>query len=245
VVAARWSAANPNVKGRELEDAMQRQSWDPSVKALTAVPQVLQMMSDQVDWTKQLGSEAYLAQPDDVSAAVQRLRARADASGNLKPSNQLNVSRVPAPYPVVVGAAPLPEYIMIEPVQPDIIYVPVYDPWVVYGAWPYPTYRPFYWYPPGYVAAGVLGFGAPIVVGAALWANYNWYSRRVDINVGRFNAFNRVALANTAANQIWQHNPARRGNLSYGGQPQEPLVSSPKDGRGLLYGTDYRLTPLA
>lgn len=215
VVAARWSAANPNVKGRELEDAMQGQSWDPSVKALSAVPQVLQMMNDQLEWTKQLG-EAYLAQPDDVAAAVQRLRARADASGNLKASNQLNVRRVPAPQPVLIGAAAPPDYIIIEPVQPDIIYVPVYDPWLAYGAWPYPAYRPFYWYPPGYVAAGVLGFGAPLVVGAALWSNYNWYSRRVDVNVVRFNSFNRVTLANTAANQIWQHNPARRGNLSYG-----------------------------
>ena len=100
VMAARWSAANPNMKGRALEDAMQAQSWDPSVKALTAVPQVLAMMSDKLDWTQHVG-EAYLAQPDDVAAAIQRLRARADAAGNLKPSNQLKVRRVAAPPPPV------------------------------------------------------------------------------------------------------------------------------------------------
>ena len=214
VMAARWSAANSNLTGRELEDAMQAQTWDASVKALTAVPQTLQMMNDKLDWTKQLG-EAYLAQPDDVTTSIQRLRARADASGNLKASSQLKVSRVPAPPPVFVGAPPEPEYIMIEPVEPDVIFVPIYDPWAVYGVWPYPAYGPFFWYPPGYVSVGVFGFGPPIFVGAALWCNYNWYSRRVEINVARYNAFNRVTLANTAANRTWQHDPGHRGNIAY------------------------------
>jgi hypothetical protein len=98
VVAARWSSSNQNVTGQELEDAMQLQSWDPSVKALCAVPQVLQMMSEKLEWTQQLGA-AYLGQPDDIAAAVQRLRARADASGNLKETNQVKVRRVAAPPP--------------------------------------------------------------------------------------------------------------------------------------------------
>src|SRR6267154_1026093 len=72
VVAARWSSSNQNVTGQALEDAMQLQSWDPSVKGLTAVPQVLQMMSEKLEWTQQLGA-AYLGQPDDIAAAVQRL----------------------------------------------------------------------------------------------------------------------------------------------------------------------------
>jgi hypothetical protein len=95
VMAARWSAENPNVKGPALEGAMQQQAWDPSVKALAAVPQVLTMMSDKLEWTKALG-DAYLAQPDDVAAAVQQLRARADAAGNLKSSNEQQVRRVAA-----------------------------------------------------------------------------------------------------------------------------------------------------
>jgi hypothetical protein len=216
VFAARWVAANPKVTGQALEDSMQQQTWDPSVKALTAVPQVLQMMSDKVEWTRDLG-DAYLSQPDDIAASVQRLRARADASGNLKETSKLKVRRERAPPPAqpVVGVEPLPEYIVIEPVEPDVVYVPVYDPWVVYGVWPYPYYRPFYWYPPGYVTVGIIGFGAPCVVGAAIWARYSWYSRRVTVNVVNYNRFNRVTLANANVNHNWKHDPAHRGSLSY------------------------------
>jgi hypothetical protein len=210
VMAARWSAANPNIKGDQLESAMQQQSWDPSVKALTAVPQVLAMMNDKLDWTQALG-DAYLSQPDDIAAAVQRLRLKAQAAGNLQASNQQRVRRMPAPQPLVIDGRPEPEYIVIEPVDPDVIYVPVYDPYVVYGVWAYPAYRPFYWYPPGYVAVGVFGFGAPYVVGAALWAHYNWESRHVDINIVNYNRFNHTNIVNNAANQAWQHNPAHRG----------------------------------
>jgi hypothetical protein len=216
VVAARWAAANPNVTGQALEDAMQRQNWDPSVKALAAVPQVLQMMSEKVEWTRELG-EAYLAQPDDIAASVQRLRARADASGNLKETSKLKVKRVKAPPPppdVVYVEPPPPEYIVIEPYEPDVLFVPVYDPFIVYGVWPYPYYRPFYWYPPGYVRVAVIGYGAPCLVGAAIWANYHWHSRRVVINVNHYNKYNHVKLANTSANQTWKFNSERR-NLSF------------------------------
>jgi len=208
-MAARWSKANPSMTGPALEEAMQQQPWDPSVKALVAVPQVLAMMSDKLEWTKGLG-DAYLAQPDDIAAAVQQLRARADAAGNLKSSNEQQVRRGPAPSRIV-GEPDLPDYYIIEPVDPDVIYVPIYDPYQVYGVWPYPDYRPFYWYPPGYVAVGVLAFGAPIAVGAALWATYDWRARRVAIDVNRFNTFNHTALAS----QTWQHNPVHRGNLPY------------------------------
>jgi hypothetical protein len=208
-IAARWSKANPSVKGTALEEAMQQQPWDPSVKALAVVPQVLSMMSDKLEWTKALG-DAYLAQPDDIAAAVQQLRARADAAGNLKSSNEQQVRRGPAP-PRIVGEPDLPDYYIIEPVDPDVIYVPIYDPYQVYGVWPYPAYRPFYWYPPGYVPLGVLAFGAPIAVGAALWATYDWRARRVAIDVNRYNTFNRAELAS----QTWQHNPVHRGNLPY------------------------------
>ena len=214
VMAARWSAGNPNVKGQQLEDAMQQQPWDPSIKALTAVPQVLAMMSDKLDWTQMLG-DAYLSQPDDIAAAVQRLRLKAQAAGNLQASSQERIRRVPAPQPIIINGQPEPDYIVIEPVDPTILYVPIYDPFVVYGPWAYPAYRPFYWYPPGYVAVGVIGFGAPFVVGAALWAHYNWESRHVDINVVNYNRFNRTNLINSAANQTWQHNPLHRGNIPY------------------------------
>jgi uncharacterized protein DUF3300 len=207
VVAARWSSSNQNVSGQALEDAMQLQSWDPSVKALCAVPQVLQMMSEKLEWTQQLGA-AYLGQPDDIAAAVQRLRARADASGNLKETNQVKVRRVaaPPPPPAYVGEPLPPEYIVIEPYDPGYLYVPVYDPWVVYGVWPYPAWRPFYWYPPGYVAVGIIGFGAPIIVGSALWASYSWHSRRVEVNVVRYNSFNRTKIVSNGGTATWNKN---------------------------------------
>ena len=96
VMAARWSKDNPDLKGKDLEDAMQQQPWDPSVKGLTAVPQVLAMMNDKLDWTQQLG-EAFLAQPDDITKAVQALRAKAESTGNLKTTKEQRVRRVAAP----------------------------------------------------------------------------------------------------------------------------------------------------
>ena len=98
VQAARWSKDNPNLKDKALEDALQQQSWDPSVKSLTAFPQVLVMMNEQLDWTQKLG-DAFLAQQKDVMAGVQRLRAKANAEGNLKttPEQKVVVETVQAP----------------------------------------------------------------------------------------------------------------------------------------------------
>src|SRR5262249_14523381 len=206
VVAARWSQSNKNVTGQALEEAMQLQSWDASVKALCAVPQVLAMMSEKVEWTQQLGA-AYLQQPDDIAVAVQNLRARADASGNLKETNQVKVRRVAAPPPPAVYLEPPPpQYIYIEPYDPAYVFVPVYDPWLAYGAWPWTAWRPLYWYPPVYVAVGVIGFGAPIFVGAAIWANYSWSARRVQVNVVNFNTFNKTKIVSTGGNMTWQKN---------------------------------------
>ena len=99
-MAARWSEKNPKLKDTALENAMQKQPWDPSVKGLTSVPQVLAMMNDKLDWTQQLG-EAFLAQPDDVQKAIQVLRDKAEAAGNLKSTKEQRVRRVAAtPSPV-------------------------------------------------------------------------------------------------------------------------------------------------
>jgi len=210
VEAARWSKDNPNVKGKALEDAMQKQSWDASVKALAAVPQTLQMMNDKLEWTQKLG-DAFLAQSQDVMDTVQKLRARADAAGNLKSTPQQKVTRARPP----AGVTPPPgmqDAIMIEPVDPDFYYVPVYDPALVYGAWDYPDYPPFYWYPPGYVAVGVFGFAAGIAVGYAIWGGCDWWRGNVFVNVNRYNSFNRTNIVNGN----WIHNPAHRGGVPYG-----------------------------
>jgi len=218
VQAARWVKEHPGVSGTALQDAMQKQSWDPSVKALTAVPQALQMMSDKLDWTQQLG-DAFLGQQEDLLAAVQRLRERAQAAGNLKSTEQQTVKTVQAPTggsaapgtggaPTGTGAAPM---IAIEPTNADYLSVPVYDPRVVYGAWPYPDYEPYYWYPAGWTGGGVLAFATAVAVGSAIWGNFDWWRNRVNVNVNRFNQFNRTKIADNT----WRHNPRHRGNVPY------------------------------
>ncbi|GLS04484.1 hypothetical protein GCM10007860_16310 [Chitiniphilus shinanonensis] len=214
VEAERWVKNNPNLKDKALDDALQSQSWDASVKSLAAFPQVLQMMNDKLDWTQRLG-DAVLAQQADVMSAVQRLRTKAQAEGNLKSSKEQTVT-------VVQATAQQPQVITIEPAQPQVVYVPTYNPTVVYGPWPYPAYQPFYWYPPGYTAAAsFFSFTAGVAVGAALWGNFDWHHDDININVNRYNDFNRNVnrnfnnVNNNVRNNNWQHDPGHRGGVQY------------------------------
>ena len=203
VSAARWVKANPKMTGKALEDAMNKQSWDPSVKSLTAFPTVVQMMSEKIEWTQQLG-DAFLAQRDDVMNGVQALRQKAYAQGNLKSTEQQKV---------VVEK----ETIVIQPASTTVVYVPVYNPTVVYGTWWYPAYVPYYWYPPGYVARPGLAFTTGGIVGAALWGNCNWHDHDVNININQYNQFNRTNI--TKVN--WDHNAAHRKGVAY----RDPTVA--------------------
>ena len=137
VQAARWrgEGANAKLKGDALVKALEAEDSDPSVKALVQFPDVLKTMSDKLDWTQKLG-EAFLAQQDDVMDEIQLLRQKADEAGNLKSNKQQRVSKE--------GSA-----IVIAPANPEVVYVPVYQPSVVYGPWWYPDYPPYYW-PPYY-----------------------------------------------------------------------------------------------
>lgn len=202
VEAARWVKANPKVSGAALETAMARQSWDPAVKSLTAVPQVVQQMSENLDWMQKLG-DAFLAQQQDVMDAVQGLRARADATGNLKTTEQ-QVIRTE-----VQGSQKI---YMVESPNPEVVYVPTYNPTVVYGSWWYPT-PPYYMYPPAYVYPPGLAFAAGVVVGAAIWGSCNWAWGRgnVDINVNRYNSFNRTNISSSR----WNHNVDHRRGVAY------------------------------
>ena len=202
VEAARWSKANPKVSGKALEDAMAKQSWDPAVRALTAVPQVLQQMNDNLDWMQKLG-DAFLAQQQDVMDTVQGLRARADATGNLKTTEQQVVRTE------VQGSQKI--YVVESP-KPEVVYVPTYNPTVVYGSWWYPT-PPYYVYPPAYVYPPGLAFATGVFVGAAIWgaANWGWGRGNVDIDVNRYNSFNRTNISNSN----WSHNVAHRGGVAY------------------------------
>jgi hypothetical protein len=224
VEAARWQKQNSTLQDKALEDALQQQTWDPSVKSLTAFPPVLTMLNDKLDWTQKLG-DAFLAQQNDVMEAVQRLRAKADAAGNLKSNQQQTVTVEQAPANVqqtvtVQGQpAPPPTIIRIEPAQPQVVYVPTYNPTVVYGAWPYAAYPPYYYYPPGYVAAtSVISFGIGMAVGAALWGGCNWgwgggYGghNNVNVNVNNYNSFNRTNISDNN----WQHNVDHRKGVQY------------------------------
>jgi uncharacterized membrane protein YgcG len=222
VEAARWAKENPKVKDKALEDAMQKQTWDPSVKSLTSFPQVLAMMNDKLDWTQKLG-DAFLAQQGDVMDAVQRLRAKAKAEGNLETTKEQKVTVEQAPVnveqKVVVqapAAAPPPTIIKIEPAQPQVVYVPTYNPTVVYGAWPYPAYPPYYYYPPGYVAAtSAISFGVGLAVGSALWGGCHWGGygghNDVNINVNRYNNYNHTNISNNN----WNHNVEHRKGVQY------------------------------
>jgi hypothetical protein len=215
VEAARWLQSNPGVTGQALEDAMQKQQWDPSVKSLTAIPQTLQMMNDKLDSTQQLG-DAFLAQQADVLDAVQRLRARAENNGTLKTTDQQKVTKTSVaqapPGTSSSRAARAPAYVYtIESANPDEYYLPIYDPGVVYGAWPYADYQPFYWYPSDYYPGSAFAWGAGIFAGAAIWGGVDWWRRNVNINPLRYNQFNRTNIANNT----WTHNPAHRGAVPY------------------------------
>jgi hypothetical protein len=205
VQAARWREGNPEVKGQALEDELAGQSWDESVRAVVAFPDVLTMMNEKLDWTQQLG-EAFLSQEDDVFAAVQALRARAQTAGNLKSSNELRVTQATRDD----GSS----YTEIEPVDSEEVYVPVYDPQVVYGAWPYPDDPPYYWYPRGWKHDRVIWFGAAVLVGTALWAAWDWRRRNIRVNPVQFNKFNRTKIANPA----WTFKPQHRKGVPFKAQ---------------------------
>ena len=201
VSAARWAKDNPSVKDKALEDAMQKQTWDPAVKALTAVPKVLQQMSEKIDWTQQLG-DAFLAQQADVMTTVQALRTKAAAAGNLKSTPEQNVKTETQEGKSVI---------IVESTQTEVVHVPTYNPAAVYGAWPYPAYPPYSMYPPGYVYAPGLAFATGVVVGAAIWGNANWGGNNVNINVNQYNNFNKTNIQN----KNFQHNAEHRGGVAY------------------------------
>ncbi len=189
VQAERWLEDNKNLKGDELKAAVDKQPWDQSVKALVATPDVLAMMNSKLDWTQKLG-DAVVAQQSDVMDAVQRLRERAQTNNKLVSTTQQKVS-----VQQVEGR----QVIAIEPTDPDTLYVPYYDPGVVYGDWPYSDYPPYYFPVPGYIGAGIIATGIAFGAGYALgrwvsggnrWGgNINWGNRNIvsnrPINGGR------------------------------------------------------------
>jgi hypothetical protein len=216
VHAARWVKENPKIKGDAAVKAVENQTWDVSVKSLVAFPQVLEPMNDKLDWTQKLG-DAFLAQEKDVLAAVQRLRARAQDSGNLKSNEQQNVIVEPAP----AGAPTTTQTIVrIEPANPEVIYVPAYNPTVVYGGWSYPTYPPYYWPPypayyPGAALATGLAWGVGLAAAGAIFGNCNWGGGDVNIDVNRATNIDRNFDRTKVQGGKWQHDASHRQGVAY------------------------------
>ena len=212
VHAARWVKANPNVKGDAAVKAVENQPWDVSVKSLVAFPQILEPMNDKLDWTQKLG-DAFLSQQKDVFAAVQRLRARAKESGNLKSNEQQNVVVEQAP----AGGQTI---VKIEPANPQVIYVPAYNPTVVYGAWSYPAYPPTYWPPypayyPGAALATGFAWGIGLAAAGAIFSNCNWGGGDVNINVNKAANIDRNFDRTKVEGGRWQHDGSHRQGVAY------------------------------
>ena len=206
-----WLAKNAGLKDKALLESVSKQPWDPSIQAMAGLPDIVKWLTDDIQWTTDLGN-AFLAQQSDVMDAVQRMRAKATMKGNLKSTEQQTVeTRVVESKQVIV----------IEQADPQVVYVPSYNPEVVYGPPVYP-YPPIYYPPPGYYAAGAaISFGVGLAMGAVAGGGWGWGAGwgHNDININTNNNFNRNANINggnrVANGSGWQHNPQHRGGAPY------------------------------
>jgi hypothetical protein len=215
VEADRWVQGNPNLKGDDLAKAVDQQPWDPSVKALTAFPSVLGNMDKNLSWTSSLG-DAYYNQQQDVMDAVQVMRQRAQAAGDLKDTPQQTVA--------TQGST-----IVIQPANPDVVYVPAYDPWAVYGdpllPWPGWYDYPGIWYGGPYLSFG-LGFGIGFFGGYGWgWGNwgFDWHNHYPIYNHGRYYSrsstfYNRGNYYRGGGERGVARNVERGGNAGRGGE---------------------------
>lgn len=216
VMADRWVRQNKNLQGNELAAALERETWDPSVKALVNFPTVLSMLSQKLDLTTKLG-DAFLEQKEDVMDTIQELRKRAADAGNLGSTREQKV--------VVED-----DNILIEPTDASVIYVPIYDPYFVYGPWWYPAYPPYYFYSPPYPGV-VFSFGIGVTLGLPwgyAWGGWDWYGGDILINTSRNRVYNpyidrsrytryyeRRGQPIRNGQILWQHDPGHRRGVAY------------------------------
>ncbi len=207
VQAARWSRQNPRLEGEQAVAAVADREWDPSVKALVAFPELLAQLDEDLDWTRNLG-DAMLFQEDQVMDSIQFLRARADAAGSLENTEYVRVIREE-------------KTIIIEPAQPRVVYVPYYDPHVVYGTWWRPAYPPVYWARPPFYHYGHAGFywGTGVRLSSGFfYSSFYWPQRSIIIvNTPRYYTppRHRPYRSYYAPGQTWKHNPVHRRGVSY------------------------------
>ncbi|MCT9845078.1 DUF3300 domain-containing protein [Leclercia adecarboxylata ATCC 23216 = NBRC 102595] len=243
IQAAQWSRDNPKMQGDAAVQAVAGQPWDPSVKSLVAFPQLMSLMGENPPWVQNLG-DAFLAQPKDVMDSVQRLRLLAQQTGALQSTPQQTVTTVAKTEPPKAStststSAPAPTVIKIESADPQVVYVPTYNPSTVYGTWPNTSYPPVYLPPPpgeqftDSLVKG-LGFSLGVATTYAIFSNIDWdddddwdhdhhngdhhggYSRNGDNNINiNVDNFNKISGERLDANRGWQHNPAYRGGVPY------------------------------
>jgi hypothetical protein len=226
-----WLVQHKDLKDKALTDAVMKQDWDPSIQAMAALPDALKQLAENIKWTTDLGN-AFLAQQSDVMDAVQRMRTKAKDAGTLKSNEQQKVETKVIETKTVV---------VIEQANPQIVYVPSYNPVVVYGPPVYP-YPPIYYPPPSYYAAGVfMAFGVGVAIGAAYhggwgyrcgWGGYGHNNINININNNYVSHYNKTNINNVNRNNInninnrpsqlpaggnntWQHNPQHRGGAPY------------------------------
>jgi hypothetical protein len=202
IEAERWLKNNPSLSGNALDNALLHLDWEPSVKALCHFPTVLNLMSERIAQTTDLGN-AFLAQEEDVMNTVQELRARAYAQGNLNTTTRHQV--------VVEGEA-----ISIEPSEPLIIYVPYYNPYHIYGSWRYPASPPYYWIPSGLRVGRGISYWPGISFELAFnrWSQFDWQRRSIYFDTyrpSRFIRYHRWA----AGPDPWYHSPRHRRGIVY------------------------------
>jgi hypothetical protein len=245
VQAQQWVEKNSNLKGDALSQAAMKQDWDPSIQALTGIPDALKMLSQDIKWTVDLGN-AFLAQQPDIMDAVQRLRAKAKDGGKLETTEQQTVT---------TKVIEQKQIVVIEQASPEVVYVPSYSPAVIWGAPPYYPYPPLY-YPP-YYGGYWLGWGVGIAIGIGIAGGWGCGWGNNTININNNNNFNRNEISHHGegnrgqgnrgegnrgqgnrgqgdraqakngagnrgeggrggGNSTWQHNPSHRGGAPYG-----------------------------
>jgi hypothetical protein len=218
VEAYQWLQKNPGLAGPALTQAAQQQNWDASVQALIMFPDVVKRLNDDVSWTTNLGN-AFLAQQQDVMDSVQRMRQKAQQAGKLQSTPQTNVVNT------TQDGQPIVE---IEPVSPDVIYVPVYDPVWIWGPAVWYPYPHWFWPPRSILVGGLWwGYGPGINVGFFFgggwhgWGGWGWHpgwgNRTVVVNntfIHQYN-FNRVNVTNVHGANVWAHDPVHRGGVPY------------------------------
>jgi Protein of unknown function (DUF3300) len=222
VEAARWLQQNGNLQGQQRMEAAKQQNWDPSVAALVAFPDVLNLLNNDIRWTTDLGN-AFLSQQADVMAAVQRMRARAEANGKLRSTPQESVTTA---YQNGQTA------IQIQPADPQVIYVPVYQPEYIWGPPVWGAY-PALWYPPGFAFGFGFGWAPGIYIGGFFpgllgWGGWGWglgwFGGGLFVNAGFFShfgfpffgGFGRGYAGLGAGRALWAHDPGHRMGVAYG-----------------------------